>query len=437
VNAMFHGDRRVHLNAAGLGRMPADVLQVLTEWTRFEDRYGPYELDEHLDDVLHREIHRRLAALLGAPPGDTFLCTGAADAFAAVLSRLPLGPHDRVWTTPYESAAHLTALFALRARTGCRLDVVPLRPDGDLDLEWMNRHAGDDLALVSVTHVPAGCGIVNPVEEAGDILAPHRCLYAVDASYAVGQLPVDVARIGCHLLTGDGWRFLRGPRSVGFAYAAPQLHRALAPHGGLALAPPHGAAVAALNTALARSAPASVSVPADLGHLLRAAVENTSGTALIAPGRVQSGIVTFRHEELPAALLRRRLADRGVVVWKTVAQETPLYLPGRGVVTAVRASVHPDGSAEDIELFAAALQDAVAEGRPRPARVPGPPASAPASRTARTARTARSAPSALSVPSVPSVPSAVRGSHRHAAGRRHLTLLPGGPRPAGGLQPGA
>ncbi|MGN5376788.1 aminotransferase class V-fold PLP-dependent enzyme [Streptomyces lasalocidi] len=388
--------------------MPAAVREVLTEWTRFEDRYGPYALEERLDDVLHREIHERLAVLLGAPSGDTFLSTGAADAFAAVLSRLPLGPRDRVWTTPYESATSLTALFALRARTRCRLDVIPLRPDGDIDLEWMASHAGDDLALVSLAHVPAGCGIVNPVEEAGRILAPYRCLYAVDASYAVGQLPVDVARIGCQLLTGDGWRFLRGPESVGFAYVAPQVRQALAPHGGLPLAPPHGAAVAALNEALARHTPALTHAPVDLGSRLRAAVENTSGTGLIAPGRVQSGIVTFRHEELPAALVRRRLADRGVVVWKTVAQEIPLYLPGRGVVTAVRASVDHDNCAEDIELFADALRAAVAEGLPRPARTPQALSTAPRS------------------PAVPARPAA-----------RHLSLVSGIPRQTRRLQPGA
>ncbi|MEU0603072.1 aminotransferase class V-fold PLP-dependent enzyme [Streptomyces sp. NPDC006393] len=398
--------------------MPAAVREVLTEWTRFEDRYGPYELEERLDDVLHREIHERLAALLGAPPGDTVLCTGAADAFAAVLSRLPLGPRDRVWTTPYESAANLSAVFALRNRTGCRTEVVPLRRDGDLDLEWMAQHIGGDVALVCVPYVPSCCGIVNSVEDVGRILAPYRCLYAVDASYAVGQLPVDVARFGCHLLTGDGWRFLRGPQSVGFAYAAPRLRQALAPPGGLPLVPPHGAAAAALNAALARHA---ASPPhQDLAPGLRAAVEETSGTELIAPGRVQSGIVTFRHEEVPAALVRRRLADRGIVVWKTVAHETPLYLPGRGVVTAVRASVHHDNSAEDIELFADALRDAVAGARPLPAHAPRPSSAVPAP------------PASPTGPATASVPSP------RVAGRRHLTLVSGDPAPdTGRLQPGA
>ncbi|MER5540544.1 aminotransferase class V-fold PLP-dependent enzyme [Streptomyces mirabilis] len=131
---------------------------------------------------MRTEVHERLGALLGVPAAGTAVVTDAAGVFGALVSRLAPGRGERVWTTPYESAAGLTALCALRDRTRCTVEVVPLREDGDLDLERMARHIGDDVALVPVVHVPCGCAIVNPVEEIGQILALYRCVYAVDAS---------------------------------------------------------------------------------------------------------------------------------------------------------------------------------------------------------------------------------------------------------------
>ncbi|MET9958570.1 aminotransferase class V-fold PLP-dependent enzyme [Streptomyces sp. NPDC006326] len=355
MNAPTHqGQRTAHLDTAGTGRMPAAVQSVLADCTARDDRFGPHALEEELGAVLHTGIHERLGALLGVPAGRTALAVGAADAFHAYVSRLDLGPRDRIWTTPHEGVARLTTLHALRERTRCRLEVVPLRADGDLDLEWMLEHIDEDVALVSVVHVSAVCGTVNPVEAVGRLLAPHRALYAVDASHAVGQLPVDAARIGCDLLTADGWRFLRGPQGIGFAYAGPRSAEAFPE-------PPAPAAVAALYTALGHHA-AAMSLPhPQLLPRLRSTVARAPGIDLLAAGRVQAGIVGFRHGEVPAALVRRALARRGIVVRKSVAQEHPLHPAGREAPTALVASVHYDNTAEDIDHLGPALREALHE----------------------------------------------------------------------------
>ncbi|MFJ7208323.1 aminotransferase class V-fold PLP-dependent enzyme [Streptomyces sp. NPDC098789] len=349
-----------HLNTAGTGRMPAAVRAVLADATARDDLYGPYDLEERLGAVLHTEVYARLGGLLGVPAAHTALFTGAAAAFEFCLSGLALTAGDRIWTTPYEGVAQLTALHALRDRTHCALEVVPLRADGELDLEWMAAHLDEDVALVSVTHVAATVGTVSPIEAVGRLLAGHRARYAVDASYSVGRLPVDAAAIGCDLLTADGWRFLRGPDAIGFAYVAPALRSLLS---GRAHPQPAPAAVAALHEALAHHAAAALLPWRDLEADVRAVLERTPGIELLTEGAGGSGILAFRHAELPAALIRRALARRGVVVWKTVAQETPLHLPARGVTTALRASVHYDNTPEDVTRFDEALQDVLRELR--------------------------------------------------------------------------
>ncbi|MFJ4903496.1 aminotransferase class V-fold PLP-dependent enzyme [Streptomyces sp. NPDC088727] len=364
----------IHLNTAGQGRMPDAVRTVLTECVRLEDRFGPHVLEERVGDLVHGEVHQRLEGLLNTPDGHTELFTGGAAAFDALVSGLTLGRGDRIWTTPYESAARLTTLRSVRDRTRCRIEVVPLRPDGDLDLGWMAAHIDDSVALVSVTHVPANRGIVNPVEDIGRLLAPHRCLYAVDAAYSLGQLPVDVSRIGCHLLTGDGWRFLRGPRAVGFAYVAPRLREELsrsdfgggAPRAAAFTARvpepvPATAAVAALTSALAHRAELPAQPYEELIPALHCAVVDVPGMELLAPGRYHSAVLAFHHPDLSSALLRRGLAERGVAVWKTVADQTPLLDRPGGRATALRASVYEGTTRQDIDAFAEALAKTVAD----------------------------------------------------------------------------
>ncbi|MFJ3514618.1 aminotransferase class V-fold PLP-dependent enzyme [Streptomyces sp. NPDC090131] len=412
-----HGERTAHLDTAGTGRMPEAVRTVLARCTALDDRLGTAALQESLGDVLHTRIHERLGALLSVPAADTFLATGAAQAFETYLHGITLGPGDRIWTTPHEGVANLTALHALRDRTRCRLEVVPLRPDGDLDLDWMRTHLDEDVALVSAVHLSPACGTVNPVHDIGRLLAPHRARYTVDASHSAGRLPVDAARIGCHLLTADGWRFLRGPHNTGFAYIAPTPHPA--PHPAPDGAPyrpaaPEPAAVAALDTALAHHTATARLPHEDLLPLLRAAVRHTPGMELLAGGQEQAAILAFRHAQIPAAAIRQGLARRGVVLAKTVAHETPLHPAGRVTAPALRASLHHDNTAQDIDRFRQALAEVLLEER-RAAAHPARGALAAAG-----AATTPLGPAGQAGPSSSGAPSPYRA--RPVRRRGHLTL---------------
>lgn len=372
----------VHLNTAGAGLMPAAVVDAVTGCLRQEALDGAYETELRHADTLDKGVYASLARVLDAPVEDLALFDSATRAWTSAVTALSLSSRDRIWITPYEYAGSLILWTELRRRTGVRIDVVPLLPGGDLDVDWMRVNIREDVAVVSVPHVPSGCGIVNPVEEIGRVLSSWRCLYLVDACQSVGQLPVSARDIGCDLLTGAGRKFLRGPRGTGFAYIGPRL-RAVArlPFHDLHVADMTSDTTYEVHTDGARrfehaerSTAAVVGLDAALRHhldrtqtpdvppggtlrdLVRAAVEDLPGTRLVDPGTRHASIVTFVSDRVQAPRLRDELAARGVNVWVAQGSHTPLFMRRERVEHAVRVSPHHHNTPEDVDVFARGLR---------------------------------------------------------------------------------
>lgn len=363
-----------------------------------ERRRGAYEAELASDGAARARA--ALAELLGTAIDDIALFDSGTRAWLSCLNALrPFARGSRVWITPFEYAGNLLALQALARRDGLRLEVIPLTSDGDLDLGWMERHAGADVRLVSVVHVPSACGVVLPVEAVGDLLRAHcpSALYVVDACQSAGQLPLSFGRIGCDLLTAAGRKFLCGPRGTGFAAVSRRWRAALGDHpldlhsaraidllrheltdatsarrletSELNVGVFHGLATA-VSEASARITPAAetAAIYAELCARLRRRPELN----LIMPGARHSGILSFTHRDLDAAAVVNGLRAEGINAWRIDGSHTPLYMAARGIDHAVRLSVHFYTTRGDLDRLDTALAHIAADAAPI-AGTAGPP----------------------------------------------------------------
>jgi selenocysteine lyase/cysteine desulfurase len=370
----------IHLNTAGAGRLPAAAVAAMAGYSEEEARTGSYETELRHERLLTGTLYEQLGRLVNAAPQDVALFDSATRAWCAVVLGMRFSSTDRVWVTPYEYAGNLIALRAAQQRYAFRLEVIPLLPSGDLDLDWVAAQVDSDVALVSAVHIPSGCGVVLAVEALGTLLRPWRCRYVVDACQAVGQLRVDVARIGCDVLTAAGRKFLCGPRGTGFAYISERVWSgAELPFYDLHVAAPgradqlrladqsarvyeyaerNNAALTGLSAALDVLPEPDGSALA-LAGALREELAALPGIRLLCPGTVQSGIVTFVPESVPPAPLVAEMRRRGINVWNVHGWHTPIFMAEQGVDTAVRVSVHHYNTEEHIDSLVRALAEVV------------------------------------------------------------------------------
>jgi cysteine desulfurase/selenocysteine lyase len=218
----------IHLNNAGASLPPRVVVDAVIEHLELEARIGGYAA---ADAVTERsaEVYASVAALVGASPDEIALVESATRGWDMAFYALPLRAGDRILTSRSEYASNMIAFVQVARRSGVEVEVVPDDESGALSVDALRDLVDDRVALIAMSWIPTQGGLVNPAAEVGQLAREAGVPYLLDACQAVGQLPIDVERIGCDFLSGTGRKYLRGPRGTGFLYVRGSLVADLEP----------------------------------------------------------------------------------------------------------------------------------------------------------------------------------------------------------------
>jgi selenocysteine lyase/cysteine desulfurase len=354
----------VHLNSAGAALMPEPVVSAMVEHLRLEAEIGGYEAEAAVHDQI-RAAHRSVARLVGGGEEEIAFFDNSTHAWNAAFYSVPLQPGDRIVTAVAEYGSSVLAYWQRAQRTGAELVVVPNDASGQVDLDALAAAVDERTKLIGLTWIPTAGGLVNPAAAVGRIAREHDVLYLLDATQAVGQLPIDVAELGCDLLTGTGRKFLRGPRGSGFLWAGPRAVERLDPHVvEIASATWDGAAGyqwqpgarrfaswensyanllglgSAVDQALSLGLPDIADRATTLGSMLRDGLDQIPGVTTHDLGTNRCAIVTASVHGVAAGEIKDRLADAGISVSTTNATSNQFDTLLRGLHPMVRFSPH-------------------------------------------------------------------------------------------------
>ncbi|MGW2401400.1 aminotransferase class V-fold PLP-dependent enzyme [Kitasatospora sp. NPDC001664] len=370
---------KAHLNNAGAALMSRRTLDAVTSHLELEATIGGYEAAAAAQDRIEH-TYDALARLLGADRDEIAVTENATRAWDMAFYALRFAPGDRILTARAEYASNAIAFLQTARRYGVSVETVPDDEHGQLSVEALRSMMDERVRLIAVTHVPTQGGLVNPAAEIGKVAREFDVTYLLDACQSVGQLPVDVAEIGCDLLTATGRKFLRGPRGTGFLYSSRRLTERLEPpfldlHAATWTGPesyevrPDARRFETWETFYAGKIGLGVAVDAALelgldaierrvtalAARLREGLAALPGVHVHDQGLRRSAIVSFTvdgHDSPDVAALLRSRDVNVSVSWATSAQWD---LGARGLPTVVRASVHYYNTEDELSRLLDAL----------------------------------------------------------------------------------
>lgn len=179
------------------------------------------------------EARRTVAASINASENEIIFTSSGTEAdnlalIGTAIANRSKGKH--IITSIQEHHAVLHAAQYLE-NEGFAVTYLPVREDGKVSVDDLKNALTDETILVSIMTVNNETGIIQPIQEIGELLRNHHAYFHTDAVQAFGLIPLDVKALGIDLLTASAHK-INGPKGVGFLYVAEHVQLSPMFYGG-------------------------------------------------------------------------------------------------------------------------------------------------------------------------------------------------------------
>ncbi|MDF2906600.1 MAG: aminotransferase [Herbinix sp.] len=191
--------------------------RVMEYYVDFSNRYiaNPNSVHPLGKDAGDRmtQVTQKIAELLGVKETEIIYTSGASEANNLAMKGLVQayrhnGKH--IISTGLEHSSVSGTLTHLQS-LGYEIDLVDITSEGLVDLAHLKELLRKDTVLVSVSYVDSELGVRQPIAEIGEVLREYpNCYFHVDATQAVGKIPITVENIDLISLTPHKFFGLNG-----------------------------------------------------------------------------------------------------------------------------------------------------------------------------------------------------------------------------------
>src|ERR1700704_3019613 len=380
---------QIHFNNAGAGLMPRGVLETIIGHLNRETNFGGYESADDAEAAV-ADAYANVARVLATEARNIAVVENSTVAFFQAMSAFDFKRGDVIVTTRNDYISNQLAYLSLARRYGVEVRRAEDLADGGADPQSVKELLRDShVRLMAVSWGATNAGLRQPVEAIGEIAEAAGVPYLVDGCQAVGQIPVDVAKLRCDFFSGTARKFLRGPRGIGFLHVSDRaLQRGDFPlyidmrgadwvsANDFAPAPDarrfeNWEFACSLVLGMGEAARYALEVGVERGGrrarelaaVLRSKLDELDGIRVLDGGSELAAIVTIEVAGWDATQLSKLLRTRGINTSASLRAYAVIDMDEKRAASALRLSPHYYNTEEEIDRVVETWRAVTAKGR--------------------------------------------------------------------------
>jgi len=157
--------------------------------------------------------------------------TGSINAIAFSFGEKYIKENDEIIISEMEHHANIVPWQMLCERKGSRLRIIPLKQNGELDLDQYQKLFSEKTKLAAFTHASNTLGTINPVKEMTETAHQHNVPVLIDGAQAIQHGNVDVQDLDCDFYAFSGHK-IYAPNGIGILYGKEKWLDELPPYQG-------------------------------------------------------------------------------------------------------------------------------------------------------------------------------------------------------------
>jgi len=209
--------RKVYLDNAATTPLAPEVREAMLPY--LGEEYGnPSSLHEWGNTAREavESAREKVARLIGAEAEEIVFTSSGSESNNFAIKGLALAGQGRGKHIVVSAIEHFSVLNSARTmeKLGFELTLVPVDKYGLVSPEKVRKSIREDTILVSIMHASGEVGTLEPIEEISEITRKAGITFHTDGVASVGNIPVDIKKLGVDALSLAGNQFY-GPKGVG------------------------------------------------------------------------------------------------------------------------------------------------------------------------------------------------------------------------------